>query len=357
MHPVRHGAGSPNPPSDSTAMPSFANFARPLVLAALPTLLAGNTSMLSGQVVERLDPAIEELLPADVQLERIVDGLDWSEGPVWRKSGGYLLFSDIPRNTIYRWKEGEGLSVFLRPAGYIRDDPAGHELGTNGLAFDAQDRLVMADHGNRQIARLDETTFTRTTLADRYQGKRLNSPNDLVIHSNGDIYFTDPPYGLRDLNRNPAKELDFNGVYRLRPNGELTLITRELTFPNGIALSPDERTLYVAVSDPQNPVWMAYDVAPDGSVSGGRVFFDASPLMREDRRGAPDGLTVDVHGNLWATGPGGVLIISPEGKHLGTILTGQATSNAAFGDDGSTLYLTADMNIIRVRTTTRGVGF
>ncbi|HEX6924911.1 MAG TPA: SMP-30/gluconolactonase/LRE family protein [Longimicrobiaceae bacterium] len=338
-------------------MPSFANFARPLVLAALPTLLAGNTSMLSGQVVERLDPAIEELLPADVQLERIVDGLDWSEGPVWRKSGGYLLFSDIPRNTIYRWKEGEGLSVFLRPAGYIRDDPAGHELGTNGLAFDAQDRLVMADHGNRQIARLDETTFTRTTLADRYQGKRLNSPNDLVIHSNGDIYFTDPPYGLRDLNRNPAKELDFNGVYRLRPNGELTLITRELTFPNGIALSPDERTLYVAVSDPQNPVWMAYDVAPDGSVSGGRVFFDASPLMREDRRGAPDGLTVDVHGNLWATGPGGVLIISPEGKHLGTILTGQATSNAAFGDDGSTLYLTADMNIIRVRTTTRGVGF
>src|SRR5690606_21516628 len=281
----------------------------------------------------------------------------WSEGPVWRKSGGYLLFSDIPRNTIYRWKEGEGLSVFLRPAGYIRDDPAGHELGTNGLAFDAQDRPAMADHGNRQIARLDETTFTRTTLADRYQGKRLNSPNDLVIHSNGDIYFTDPPYGLRDLNRNPAKELDFNGVYRLRPNGELTLITRELTFPNGIALSPDERTLYVAVSDPQNPVWMAYDVAPAGSVSGGRVFFDASPLMREDRRGAPDGLTVDVHGNLWATGPGGVLIISPEGKHLGTILTGQATSNAAFGDDGSTLYLTADMNIIRVRTTTRGVGF
>jgi gluconolactonase len=307
--------------------------------------------------VERLDPALDALIPANATLERLVDGLDWCEGPVWRKSGGYLLFSDIPRNTIHRWKEGEGLSIFLRPAGYIRDDPAGHELGTNGLEFDAQDRLVMADHGNRQIARLDETTFTRTTLADRYQGKRLNSPNDLVIHANGDIYFTDPPYGLRDLNDSPVKELDFNGVYRLRPSGELTLVTRELTFPNGIALSPDQRTLYVAVSDPRNPIWMAYDVAADGSVSGGRVFFDGSELMRQGKRGAPDGLTVDAQGNLFATGPGGVLILSPGGRHLGTIATGQATSNAAFGDDGSSLYLSADMEIIRVPTTTRGIGF
>lgn len=326
-------------------------------LLRLVAALAAVAPATAAAQIERLDPALDALIPANATLERLVADLDWSEGPAWRKSGGYLLFSDIPRNTIHRWSEGEGLSIFLRPAGYMRDDPAGHELGTNGLVFDAQDRLVMADHGNRQIARLDETNFTRTTLADRYEGKRLNSPNDLVIHSSGDIYFTDPPYGLRDLNDNPAKELDFNGVYRLRPSGELALVDRALTFPNGIALSPDERTLYVAVSDPRNPVWMAYEVAEDGSVSGGRVFFDGSALLRQGKRGVPDGLTVDARGNLWATGPGGVLVISPQGRHLGTIVTGQATSNAAFGDDGSSLYLTADMEIIRVRTTTRGIGF
>ena len=307
--------------------------------------------------VERLDPALDALVPSNARLERLVGGLDWSEGPAWRKSGGYLVFSDIPKNTIYRWKEGEGQSVFLRPAGYARNDPAGLELGTNGLLFDGQDRLLMADHGNRQIALLDESNFTRVTLADRFEGKRLNSPNDLVLHSNGDIFFTDPPYGLRDLNRNPAKELDFNGVYRLSAAGEISPVTRELTFPNGIALSPDERTLYVAVSDPANPVWMAYDVAADGRVSGGRVFFDGSELRRQGKAGVPDGMTVDAHGNLFATGPGGVLIISPQGRHLGTIVTGQATSNAAFGDDGSSLYLTADMDLIRVRTTTKGLGF
>lgn len=307
--------------------------------------------------VERLDPALDALVPAGARLERVAGGLDWCEGPSWRRSGGYLLFSDIPQNTVYRWKEGQGLSVFLRPAGYIRDDPAGVELGTNGLAFDAQDRLVMADHGNRQIARLDESNYTRTTLADRFQGKRLNSPNDLVISSRGDIYFTDPPYGLRDLNRNPAKELDFNGVYRLTAAGELSLVTRELSFPNGIALSPDERTLYVAVSDQSNAVIMAYDVAPAGEVSGGRVFFDARPLLRQGKRGVPDGMTVDARGNLFATGPGGVLVISAQGKHLGTIVTGQTTSNAVFGDDGSSLYLTADMDIMRVRLTTKGIGF
>lgn len=326
-------------------------------LAGLLFLAACASSSVASAQIERLDPALDALLPADTRLERIVGELDWSEGPAWRKSGGYLLFSDIPKNTIHRWKEGEGLSIFLRPAGYIRDDPAGLELGTNGLVFDSQDRLVMADHGNRQIARLDEANFTRTTLADRFEGKRLNSPNDLVIHANGDIYFTDPPYGLANLNRSPVKELDFNGVFRLTPSGELTVVTRELSFPNGIALSPDQRTLYVAVSDPRNPVLMAYDVASDGSVSGGRLFFDGSELRRQGKEGVPDGLTVDASGNLFATGPGGLLVISPQGKHLGTIATGQATSNATFGDDGSSLYLTADMDIIRVRTTTRGVGF
>jgi gluconolactonase len=327
-----------------------------LLPALTLTLTLAPVSGASAQV-ERLDPALDALVPPDARLERLAGGFEWAEGPAWRRSGGYVVFSDIPKNTIYRWQEGEGLSVFLRPAGYNGDDPAGLELGTNGLVFDDRDRLVMADHGNRQIARLDESDYTRTTLAGRFEGKRLNSPNDLVIHSSGDIYFTDPPYGLEGLNDSPVKELDFNGVYRLSAAGELTLVTRELSYPNGIVLSPDERTLYVAVSDPANPVWMAYDIGASGDVGGGRVLFDASALVREGRVGVPDGLTVDREGNLFASGPGGVLVISPDGRHLGTIRTGQATSNVTFGDDGSSLYITADMNLMRIRLTTGGIGF
>jgi len=236
--------------------------------------------------IERLQPDLDVLVPPDAKIEIVAEGFDWSEGPVWRKSGGYLLFTDIPKNTIYRWKEGEGVTVFLRPAGYTGPEPPGVELGSNGLAFDAEDRLVMADHGNRQIARLNERNYTKTTLADRYQGKRLNSPNDLVFRSNGDLYFTDPPYGLRGLNQDPNKELDFNGVYRLTPSGELTLLTRELTFPNGIAFSPDERTLYVANSDPNRAIWMAFDVLEDGTIGNGRVLFDATRSSGRARPGS-----------------------------------------------------------------------
>src|SRR5690606_18095256 len=193
-----------------------------------------------------------------------------------------------------------------------------------------------------------------TTLADRYEGKRLNSPNDAVFRSNGDLYFTDPPYGLRGLNDSPLKELPYNGVYRLSADGELTLLTDELSFPNGIAFSPDEKTLYVANSDPNRAIWMAYDVNDDGTISNGRVFFDATPWVKAGRRGAPDGMKVDRSGNLFATGPGGLVVLSPDGTHLGTIVTGQATSNCAFGDDGSTLYITADNLLLRVRLNTRG---
>jgi gluconolactonase len=307
--------------------------------------------------IERLDPAFDALVPRDARLEKLADGFAWTEGPVWRKSGGYLLFSDIPNNTIVRWKQGEGISVFLRPAGYTGPTPLGRELGSNGLTFDAHDNLVMADHGNRQIARLNDSNFTKTTLADRYEGKRLNSPNDLVFHPNGDLYFTDPPYGLDEPNRTKAKELPFNGVYRLKPNGELTLLTRDLTFPNGIAIAPDGRTLYVAVSDGDKPLWMAYDLQADGTIARGRVFFDAAPLAAKGGVGAPDGMKVDRNGNLFATGPGGVLVFSPNGKHLGTIVTGERTANVAFGDDGSTLYITADHTLMRIRLSTKGLGF
>lgn len=304
-----------------------------------------------------LDPEFDRLVPPGTRLERIAEGFEWSEGPVWRKSGGYLLFTDIPRNTVYRWREGEGLSIFLRPAGYAGPDPRGGEVGSNGLAFDHQGRLLLADHGNRQISRLDETNFIKERLVGDYRGRRLNSPNDLAIHSSGAIYFTDPPYGLEQRNADPSKELDFNGVYRLSPAGELTLLTRELSFPNGIAFSPDERTLYVAVSDPRNPIYMAYPVRADGGIGEGRVLFDASHLRAQGLKGLPDGMAVDQQGNLFATGPGGVLVISPEGKHLGTLETGQATANATFGDDGSTLYMTADMYLLRARVNTRGLGF
>jgi gluconolactonase len=328
------------------------------VLAALlPS--RGACAEAGGSRIERLDPALDALVAPEAKVEVLASGLSWAEGPVWRKSGGYVLFVDIPQNTIYRWKEGEGLSVFLRPAGYAESDPppAGRELGCNALTLDGQDHLVMADQGNRRIARLDETGFVKKTLASRFEGKRLNSPNDLAFRSNGDLYFTDPPYGLDGLNQSPLKEMPFNGVYRLTAAGELTLLTKDLTFPNGIAFAPGERTLYVAVSDPARPVLMAYDVKSDGSLGGGRVFFDATALHQAGKKGLPDGLKVDQQGNVFLGGPGGILVLSPEGKHLGAIVTGQTTANCAFGEDGSTLYMAADSYFMRVRLKTKGQGF
>ncbi len=307
--------------------------------------------------IERLDPALDALVPPGARIEKLAEGFLWTEGPVWRKSGGYLLFSDIPSNAINKWKDGQGITTFMRPAGYSGATPYGRELGTNGLAFDRNDKLVVADHGNRQIARIDDSIFTRTTLADRYQGKRLNSPNDLVFHPNGDIYFTDPPYGLDGLDASPTKELTFSGVYRLKPNGDLTLLTKDLTRPNGIAISPDARTLYVAVSDGAKPMYMAYDLQPDGTIANGRMFFDPAPLVARGRVGSADGMKVDAQGNLFATGPGGVLVFNAAGKHLGTIMTGEKTANVAFGDDGQTLYMTADHKLLRIRLSTKGLGF
>ncbi len=303
--------------------------------------------------VERLDPALDALVPPGAALEILADGFDWTEGPVWVPEGGYVLFSDIPPNAIFKWKEGEGAGLYLKPSGYTADAPRGGEVGSNGLLLDAEGRLVLCQHGDRRLARMDaplEAPAPRfTTLAGAYEGKRLNSPNDAVFHSSGALYFTDPPYGLEKQVDDPAKELPFQGVYRLAPDGTVTLLTDGLSRPNGIAFSPDERTLYVANSDPERAVWMAYDVQADGSLARGRVFFDATSMVREGKKGLPDGLKVDQAGNLFATGPGGVFVFSPEGRHLGTLNTTQATSNCAFGDDGSTLYITADRYLLRIR--------
>ena len=306
--------------------------------------------------IERLDPRIDKLLAPLVNIEKLAKGFEWAEGPVWNKKGGYLLFSDIPENVVFKWHPEEGTRVYINESGYTGLTPRGGELGSNGLTFDDRGRLILCQHGNRMVAMLEPNGDFRP-VARYYRLRRFNSPNDLVFKSNGDLYFTDPPYGLMKGNDDPAKELNYNGVFRVTPEGQVTLLTSKLTFPNGIAFSPSEETLYVAISDPKNPVIMAYDVQSDGTIDDGIVFFDARHLMGEGNKGLPDGLKVDKQGNLWATGPGGVLVISPGGAHLGTIRTGEATANCAFGGpDGSMLYITADMYLCRVQTLTKGLG-
>ncbi|MEO6526758.1 MAG: SMP-30/gluconolactonase/LRE family protein [Gemmatimonadaceae bacterium] len=331
----------------------------PVTTATVDPAPASIVNVPNPSSVERLDPALDALIPPNARVERLAGGFAWTEGPIWRRDKGYLLFSDIPNNTIYRWSERQGVTVFLRPAGYAGPaDPPGRELGSNGITTDAMGRLVIADHGNRMIARLrEDSLWTKEPLAQRYDGKRFNSPNDLIYRANGDLYFTDPPYGLRRLNSDSAKEIPFNGVYKLAPNGTVTLLTRELSFPNGIGISPDGNTLYVAMSDRQRPHIMAYDIQADGTLARARIFFDAMPLVQRGLPGALDGLKVDAKGNLFATGPGGILVLSPQGRHLGTIVTGDVTANCTFGDDGSTLYMTANHAIMRIRTSTKGQGF
>lgn len=328
------------------------------VLAALVAVPAVAEDKLPATLgtVERVDPAFEALIPKDAKIEVLAGGYKWSEGPVWDKKNGVLLFTDIPNNRVVQWSE-KGTKDFLKPAGYTGTvDFKGNEPGANGLAFDKDGNLILCQHGDRRIARL-EAGGKFATLADKLDGKRLNSPNDLAFKSNGDLYFTDPPYGLPGNVKDPAKELDFQGVYRLTPKGELTLLTKEMTRPNGIAFSPDEKTLYVANSDPELAIWKAFPVKADGTLGEGKVLFDATPWVKEKKPGLPDGLKLDAKGNLFATGPGGVIVLSPEGKHLGTLATGVPTANCAWGDDGTTLYITANDKLVRVKTTTKGNGF
>jgi gluconolactonase len=310
--------------------------------------------------IERLDPALDALLPPDAKIEEIGEGFAWCEGPAWIRDGGFLLFSDIPKNVIMRWDATSGVKPYLKPAGYTGREPRGGESGSNGLVLDRQGRLIVCQHGDRRVARLDSTWEKPepkyVTLADRYDGKRLNSPNDAVVDSRGAIYFTDPPYGLEKNIDDPQRELSFQGVYRIAPGGELTLLTKEMERPNGIGLSPDEKTLYVANSHGPRMVIMAFPLNADGTLRMGREFFSARQWAGK-RPGSCDGLKVDALGNLWATNPGGVAIITPEGKQLGLIATGDRTANCVFGEDGSTLFICANHNLLRVRTATKGIGY
>jgi gluconolactonase len=308
--------------------------------------------------VDRLDPALDALIAKDAKVEKLAEGFEWSEGPAWISSGNYLLFTDVPANVMYRWSQQQGVATFMKPSGYA--GPEMHSLrepGANGLHPDGDDAVLVADSGSRSVARLTLASRKKTVLATRYSGKRFNSPNDLIRRRDGAIYFTDPPYGLKGLNESPAKELDFNGVFRIAPDGGVSLIDDELSYPNGVGLSPDQRTLYVANSDPKKPIWVAYTLTASGEVNDRKILADAGDLIGNESPGLPDGMAIGADGHLFVTAPGGVLVLTPEGKRLGLIRTGAAIANCAFGDDGRTLYLTSDHLLARIRLKTRGADF
>jgi gluconolactonase len=308
--------------------------------------------------VDRLDPAIARIVPAGAKLERIATGFTWTEGPVWVHDS--LFFADIPSNSIRRWTPGRGVSIFLRPSGYKGSAPyGGREPGSNGMTLDALGRLTVAGHAQRDVYRFESLNpeGPATILADRYQSLRLNSPNDLVYRSDGSLYFTDPPYGLRKQNdSDPEKDLQVNGVYRIphalthKPaappaRDQLQLLISDLPRPNGIAFSPGEKYLYVDSTEPKK-IWMRYRVLPDGTLADPKLLYDATP---DPRPGAPDGMKVDVEGNIYSAGPGGVWIFSPEGKPLGTIVMPERVANVAWGGpDRKTLYICASSSVYRV---------
>ena len=302
-----------------------------------------------GSIV-RVDPGLDAIVPPDARIEKLAEGFAFSEGPVWDRRQSRLLFSDVRGNEVYEWTEAGGARTYIDPV-YEGDLTGLRSVSSNGLAIDATGRLVLCEHGNRVISRLEDDG-TRTTLVGHYEGRRLNGPNDAIYASNGWLYFTDPGSGLEGRDESPLRELDFNGVYRLGPEGELELLDRDVPRPNGIALSPDESILYVANSAADDIRWMAFDLGPDGA-SNPRVFFAIDDP--QGAAGVADGMKVDSAGNVFATGPGGVWVISPDGVHLGTIMTGEVTANVAWGDDGQTLYMTASTGLYRVRLTTTGM--
>lgn len=304
--------------------------------------------------VDVLDPALEKLISKDAKIEVLSQGYTWTEGPVWVEEGGYLLFSEIPKNTVWKWSSKDSVSLYLNPSGFSGPDAREGESGSNGLFINKMGQLLLCQHGDRVLGVMDSDLSNPVAeyiaLADNYNGKRFNSPNDLDIHSSGDIYFTDPPYGLEKLMEDPAKELDFQGVYKWSAqDSTVQLLYKDLSRPNGITLSLDEKTAYVANSDTARVVWMAFDVMNDGSFANERTLYDATQMAKEEfpELGMPDGLEIDATGNIYATGPGGVWIFSKEEKLLGRIITGQKTANCTIGGDGF-LYMTAHSYLLRI---------
>ena len=300
-----------------------------------------------GSIV-RLNAGLDAIVPANAVIEKIGEGFSFTEGPQWR-SDGHLWFSDVTGNLVRSITPAGEVKILIEKAGGETTAPAGSYVGPNGMIADADGFVLLCQHSNRQIVRLDKD-LKQTVCLDKFEGKKLNSPNDLVYKSDGALYFTDPPYGLLKQDEDPAKELKFNGVYRYKA-GKLTLQVRDLTRPNGIAFSPDEKILYVANSDEKHKVWMRYGVGTDGALSNGRIFAD---VTEEKEPGLPDGMKVDSRGNVYGTGPGGVWVFSPDGTHLGTIKTPETPANVGWGDDGRSLYITATTGVYRVKLSVDG---
>jgi gluconolactonase len=312
-----------------------------------------NSMKTIGQI-ERLDPALDAIADVNAKPEIIADGFDWSEGPLWIADQQMLLFSDIPPNIIYKWTEKGGKEIFLKPSGYTGATPRGGEVGSNGLLLNAQGKLVMCQHGDRRMAWMDAPLTAPepkyVTIADKYQGKKLNSPNDAIFRSNGDLFFTDPPYGLEHRMDDPLKEIPFQGVYKVTPQGEVTLLIDSLTRPNGLAFLPGEKTLIVANSDNEGnkAIWYLFDIGAGDTLTSAGILYDATPESKKEP-GSPDGLKVDKQGNIFATGPGGVWIWNKDRKLVGKIKLPDACSNIALADDDKTLYITNDGNVLRIR--------
>tara|TARA_Y200000002_G_scaffold118638_1_gene97121 strand:+ start:303 stop:1274 length:972 start_codon:yes stop_codon:yes gene_type:complete len=298
--------------------------------------------------VERLSPEINNLIEKNARIEILANGFEWSEGPVWSSQLNSVLFSDVPENVIYSWNEDKGLGIFTRPIGYSGEVPNLKKAGTNGLTIDADGNLIICMHGDRKITKLEKlNTNKKATVVNSFDGNLLNSPNDLVYDSKGNLYFTDPPYGLLEGDDDKLKEIPFNGVYKLSPNGDIEVLIKNLTRPNGISISNDEKTLYVANSDNSNAIIMEYELSEFG-VKNPQIFFDGNELARKDI-GLFDGLKVHPTGNVFATGPGGVLVIKENGDHIGTIRTEVKTANCAFDENFQYLYMTSDMYLTRIK--------
>ncbi|MEQ8239324.1 MAG: SMP-30/gluconolactonase/LRE family protein [Cyclobacteriaceae bacterium] len=297
--------------------------------------------------IEILNDQLQEVINTNAKIEILATGFSWSEGPVWLPKEQKLLFSDVPKNTVYSWSETDSITTYLNPSGYTGSES--WREGSNGLILNKENELVLCQHGNRQLAKMNSTLGNPkvdfTSLADNYEGKKFNSPNDVVQHSNGTYFFTDPPYGLTE---DDTKELDFQGVYKLEGD-DVTLLIDSLTRPNGIALSPDQKTLYVAQSDPKAARYYTYSLDENNNIIDGKILLDVTPLLEnKENKGLPDGLKVDENGNIFATGPGGVLILNPQGVHLGTIRTERATANCAFNEDKTVLFMTAHEHLMRI---------